>query len=136
GRVVRMIEDAPLSDTRIQNYAAMVGDRLVGPIFGLAGAAFLWSRDLARMTSILILDFATPIRVSAPTAILSAMTGALGQGLFIKGGRAMEQLARVDAVVFDKTGTLTLGEPHVTEVETFDAALSADDVLQWAASAE
>lgn len=136
GRVVRMIEDAPLSDTRIQNYAAMVGDRLVGPIFALAGAAFLWSRDLARMTSILILDFATPIRVSAPTTILSAMTGALGQGLFIKGGRAMEQLARVDAVVFDKTGTLTLGEPYVAEVETFDAAFSADDVLQWAASAE
>jgi Cu2+-exporting ATPase len=78
----------------------------------------------------------TGIRVSAPTTILSAMTGAAKQGIFIKGGKAMETLASVDAIVFDKTGTLTHGSPFVTDVLPTDAAFTADDVLRLAASAE
>jgi Cu2+-exporting ATPase len=48
----------------------------------------------------------------------------------------MENLADIDAIVFDKTGTLTHGSPFVTEVHPTDAALSAEEVLRWAASAE
>lgn len=136
GRVVEMIESAPLSDTRVSNYAAKVGDRLVPGIFALAGGVFLVSGDLGRLASILILDFVTGIRVSAPTTILSAMTGAAKQGIFIKGGKAMENLADVDAIVFDKTGTLTHGSPFVTEVLPTEATLTADEVLRWAAAAE
>jgi len=136
GRVVEMIENAPLSDTRVSNYAAKVGDRLVPAIFALAGGVFLFSADLSRMASILILDFVTGIRVSAPTTILSAMTGAAKQGIFIKGGKAMENLAEVDAIVFDKTGTLTIGSPMVTEILPTAAEFTGDEVLQWAASAE
>jgi Cu2+-exporting ATPase len=136
GRVVEMIEDAPLSDTRIQNYAARVGDRLVAPIFGLAGTSYLLTGDPLRAVSILILDFATGIRVSAPTTILSAMSGAARQGLFIKGGRALEKLAVVDAVVFDKTGTLTCGTPVLTALRSLDPALKPEELLRLAASAE
>lgn len=136
GRVAAMIEEAPLSDTRIANYAAKIGDRLVLPIFALAGASYLVTGSLIRMASILILDFATGIRVSAPTTVLSAMTGAARQGLFIKGGKAMEQLAVVDAFVFDKTGTLTQGCPVVTAVCALDNALTSDEVLCLAAGAE
>ncbi len=136
GRVVEMIENAPLSDTRVSNYAAKIGDRLVPAIFALAGGVFLFSGDLARLASILILDFVTGIRVSAPTTILSAMTGAAKQGIFIKGGKAMENLADVDAIVFDKTGTLTLGSPVVTEILPTVAELNGDQVLRWAAAAE
>ncbi len=136
GRVVEMIENAPLSDTRVSNYAAKVGDRLVPAIFALAGGVLLFSADLSRMASILILDFVTGIRVSAPTTILSAMTGAAKQGIFIKGGKAMENLAEVDAIVFDKTGTLTMGSPVVTEVLVTTRDYTGDEVLQWAASAE
>jgi heavy metal translocating P-type ATPase len=136
GQVVALIEDAPLSDTRVQNYAAMLGDRLVLPIFGLAGATYLFSGDPVRLAAVLILDFATGIRVSAPTAILSAMVGASRQGLFIKGGKAMEKLATVDAIVFDKTGTLTMGSPHVADVYSFDSSVTEDEVLRLAASAE
>ena len=136
GQVVEMIENAPLSDTRVSNYAAKVGDRLVPVIFALAGGVFFLSADLSRLASILILDFVTGIRVSAPTTILSAMTGAAKQGVFIKGGKAMETLAEIDAIVFDKTGTLTHGSPYVTEVFPTDPDLSSDDILRLAASAE
>jgi Cu2+-exporting ATPase len=136
GQVVAMIEDAPLSDTRIQNYAAKIGDRLVGPIFGLALATYLLGGDSLRVAGVLILDFASGIRVSAPVTILSAMTGAAKRGLFIKGGKAIEDLARVDAVIFDKTGTLTRGEPVITGAHALDPAFTEDEVLRLAASAE
>lgn len=136
GRVVQMIENAPLSDTRIQNYAAKIGDRLVGPIFGLALGSYLMGATSLRVAGILILDFASGIRVSAPITILSAMTGAAKQGVFIKGGKALENLERVDAVVFDKTGTLTRGEPIITAAYTLNAAFTSDDVVRLAACAE
>jgi Cu2+-exporting ATPase len=136
GRVVELIENAPLSDTRVQNHAERLGTRLVAPIFGLAGVTYLFTGDPVRVAAVLILDFATGIRISAPTTVLAAMTGAARQGLFIKGGKAMEQLARVDAVVFDKTGTLTRGEPSLQAVTPLASRLTPDELLRRAASAE
>jgi Cu2+-exporting ATPase len=137
GRVVELIENAPLSDTRAQSWAEKVGNRLVGPIFALAGVTYLVTTDLVRVAAIVILDFVSGLRVSAPTTVLSAMTGAARQALFIKGGRALEKLAEVNALVFDKTGTLTRGEPFVTAVEAVDAVpWCPDEVLRLAASAE
>ena len=72
GRVVEMIDNAPLGDTRIQNYAARDGDRLVAPIFALGGVTYLLTLDPARTAAVLILDFVTGIRVSAPTTESSA----------------------------------------------------------------
>ena len=83
----------------------------------------------------MIFDFATGIRVSAPTTVLATMTAAVQRDVLIKGGRAIEQLAQLDALVFDKTGTLTTGVARVTEVVPL-AGLSADELLSLAAAAE
>jgi hypothetical protein len=56
------------------------------------------------------------IRVAAPTAILASMAGAARQGVVIKSGRHIEQLAAMDTLTFDKTGTLTRGVPPVVDV--------------------
>ena len=68
------------------------------------------------MTSVLITDFGTGIRIAVPTAALAAMTVAAREGVLVKGGQFLERLAKVDAIVFDKTGTLTGGAPEVFEV--------------------
>jgi Cu+-exporting ATPase len=48
---------------------------------------------------------------------MAAKAGILAQG----GGEAFQRASQVTAVVFDKTGTLTMGEPTVTDSETFEA---------------
>ena len=91
---------------------------------GLPGAA-----------AVLVVDYGTGIRIAAPTTVLSAMTKAIRNGILIKGGRALENLAEVDAVVFDKTGTLTTGHPDVLEVVPLNSS-TVDEVLALAAAAE
>lgn len=136
GRIVQLMRDAPVHDTRIENYAGKLADRIVLPSFLLAGAVLVATRNPTRAASILITDFATGIRVSVPTAVLAAMTSAAQAGVVIRSGRAVEQLAGVDAVVFDKTGTITEGNPAVLDVHPVADDLSADEVLAIAATAD
>ena len=57
-------------------------------------------------------------------------------GVLIKGGTALESLAACDTFAFDKTGTLTEGRPQLRRAGRHWAALSEDEVLRLAASAE
>ena len=64
------------------------------------------------------------------------MTYAARNGVFIRSGRAIEVLAKIDTVVFDKTGTLTQGHAGVTAIKSLHAQLSESEVLSLAATAE
>jgi P-type Cu2+ transporter len=134
-QAVDLMRTAPIYETRTQNYASLMADRFVVPTFIASGALFLVTRNLTRALSLLIMDFATGIRVSAPTAVLASMQRAARRGVIIKSGASLERLAAVDAVVFDKTGTLTYGEPHVTKVIAVNG-LKEDEVLSLAAASE
>ncbi len=136
GQSIKLMQQAPVHDTRMENYAAKIAQKAVMPTLLLSGAVFAATRNPSRAASILTLDFATGIRVSVPTTVLAALTYAARRGVLIRSGRALEQLAEVDTIVFDKTGTLTLGEVTVFNVESLNPAATEQRVLELAASAE
>jgi Cu2+-exporting ATPase len=87
--------------------------------FFIVGQSALFALTLA-VTAVVIacpdaLGLATPTVVAVGTGI-GARTGIL-----IKNATALEQLARIQAIIFDKTGTLTEGAPNVTDVVVFAA---------------
>jgi cation-transporting P-type ATPase C len=136
-QIVRMVETAPVGETRIQNYAEHFADRLVAPAMLLSGGLYALSGDVNRLLSMMIVDFGTGIRVAAPTSVLSGMVYAASQGILIKGGNHMEQLAQVDTIVFDKTGTLTQGSPQILDVVSFsNRRFPAAKIIGLAAAAE
>jgi Cu2+-exporting ATPase len=135
-QIVRLVQEAPARDTRIQNYAEQWADALVPVSFMGAGATALFTGNLSQTAAILIIDYGTGIRVSAPTTVLAAMTKAARQGILIKGGRHLEKLAEVNAIVFDKTGTLTLGQPEIVRVIAYSRRFPSDQILELAAAAE
>jgi len=93
--------------------------------------------NVDRLTSMVIIDFGTGIRVAAPTSVLAAMTHAARQGILVKGGAHLEKLSRVDTVVFDKTGTLTRGEPRVFDLLAYEErSFPKSELLALAAAAE
>ncbi|QGM99107.1 heavy metal translocating P-type ATPase [Methylocystis parvus] len=136
GQIVRLIDSAPVGDTRMQNHAERLADRLVVPTLGVAMGASALSGDFSRFLSLVIVDYGTGIRVAAPTAVLSSMTRAAREGIIIKSGRHMEKLAEVDTVVFDKTGTLTRGNPEVIDIIGYQRHIPGDRLLGLAAAAE
>lgn len=135
-KIVQLIDAAPVGETRIQNYAEQFADRLVAPLLGVNVALLAVTGNVDRFMSMAIVDYGTGIRVAAPTSILSSMTRAARQGILIKSGRHVEQLATLQGIAFDKTGTLTCGHLAVLEVRMFCRTVGADRLLQLAAAAE
>lgn len=136
GQSIQLMENAPIHDTRMENYAAKLAQKAVVPTILLSGIVFAATRSPARAASVLTLDFATGIRVSVPTTVLAALTGAARRGVLIRSGRALEQLAAIDTIVFDKTGTLTLGKVAVKSVESLDPDTTPERIMAIAAAAE
>ena len=136
GRLAIALEDAIAANTRVSDLAKRLANAFVAPIFLLGGVVFAATGDLARLISILIIDFGTGIRIAVPTTVLTTMISGARQGVLFKRGRAVEELARVDTIVFDKTGTLTSGNPTVVRISTEDGRMSENEALRLAASAE
>jgi len=99
----------------------------------VAAGAWIWSGDPVRALAVMVVATPCPLILAAPVAIVSGISRAARHGIIIKGGGALETLARATELVLDKTGTVTMGAPVVTDVETFGDA-TPDAVLQLAAS--
>jgi Cu2+-exporting ATPase len=136
GQIAHLVESAPLGDTRMQNHAELLADRLVLPTLGLAAGTAALTRDFGRFLSLVIVDYGTGIRVAAPTSVLSSMTHAARAGIVIKSGGHMEKLAKADTIVFDKTGTLTHGVPAIVDVIGYVDHITPGHLLGLAAAAE
>lgn len=136
GQIAHLVDSAPIGDTRMQNHAELFADRLVVPTLALATGSAAVTADFNRFLSLVIVDYGTGIRVSAPTSVLSSITHAARAGIIIKSGGHMERLAHADTVVFDKTGTLTQGVPAVMDVIAFTDAITPGHLLGLAAAAE
>ncbi|ABA20616.1 Cd/Co/Hg/Pb/Zn-translocating P-type ATPase [Trichormus variabilis ATCC 29413] len=136
GASIELVQQAPVHDTRMGNYAADIADQAILPSLIFAGLVFAATRNPARAASILTLDFVTGIRVSLPTTFLAALHHATRHGVLIRSGRALEKLAQVDTLVFDKTGTLTKGDIEVVEVEIIADRITTHRLIALAAAAE
>ena len=106
---------------------------LPAPPAFLAGSS--WRTWLYRALLFLVVSCPCALVISVPLTFFCGVGGASKQGVLVKGGTALEALARTDTVVLDKTGTLTEGVFSVTEVLPAEGE-SAERVLELAACAE
>jgi Zn2+/Cd2+-exporting ATPase len=98
----------------------------------LGGDASTW---IYRALALLIVACPCSLVISIPVAVVSAVGRAARDGVLIKGGQALEDLARVRTVALDKTGTLTYGRPSLAAVVALDGLADAD-ALSLAAAVE
>ncbi len=99
----------------------------------IAGLAWLISGDPIRALAVLVIATPCPLILAAPVAIVSGISRGAARGIIVKGGGALETLARATILVLDKTGTVTGGSPVITDVETFGRH-NPDEILRLAAS--
>lgn len=85
--------------------------------------------------AVLVVACPCALILATPAAIMAALARLAGTGVLIKSGKAIERLAKVNALAIDKTGTLTEGKLTVRELHVL-AEISGDELLSIAASAE
>ncbi|MCQ4160324.1 heavy metal translocating P-type ATPase [Roseomonas sp. GC11] len=99
----------------------------------VAGGAWALSGDPRRALAVLVVATPCPLILAAPVALVAGIGRAARRGIVVKGGGALERLARIRTVVFDKTGTLTPGRPRLATLDA-DPALGREAALRLAAA--
>ena len=131
--IVRLVEAAQRSRAPMSRLADRYAMVFLVATIALAGAAWLWSGDPIRAVAVLVVATPCPLILAVPVAIVSGLSRAAKQGILIKGGKALETLAQVRALVIDKTGTLTHGRAKIVSTRVTSDILP-DELLRLAAS--
>ena len=131
--IVRLVEQAQQSRAPMVRLADRFAIVFLVVTVGIAGGAWILTGDPIRAVAVLVVATPCPLILAVPVALVAGLSRAARQGILIKGGKALEALARVKAVVVDKTGTLTEGKARLSAIVTA-SDLSEDEVLRLAAS--
>lgn len=118
-RVVRMIEESGKLKSTVEDKASRMADKLVPYTLGGTVLTYLLTRNVAKMLSVMMVDFSCALKLAIPLAVLSAMRESNSYRISVKGGRFLEAVATADTIVFDKTGTLTYAVPTIAQIVTF-----------------
>src|SRR5579871_1107839 len=129
-RLVRQAQDSKAPLVRLADRYAIL---FLPVTLAVAGAAWLISGDPVRALAVLVVATPCPLILAAPVAIVAGISRAARRGIIVKGGGALETIARGKTLVLDKTGTVTAGSPALTNVECF-GAYGPDELLRLAAS--
>ncbi|MFB9865822.1 heavy metal translocating P-type ATPase [Vreelandella sulfidaeris] len=144
-RVIKLVEEAQASKAPVARFIdrfaffympAVVGVALLVAIVPPLVSPMVWSESIYRALALLLIACPCALVISTPAAIAAGLSVGARHGLLMKGGAVLEQLGKLKRVALDKTGTLTAGTPAVTDVESFAADASADEVVRLAAALE
>lgn len=134
-KIVQMIEESEKLKSNTEAKAYRLADSLVPYSLAGFGLTYLFTRNVTKALSFLMVDYSCAMKLSMPLSVLSAIREAREYGISIKGGKFMEAVAEADTIVFDKTGTLTYAAPKLMEVITFGGE-DPDEMLRVAACLE
>jgi P-type Cu+ transporter len=133
-RIASAVEDALALPARAERAADRVARWLLPAVVTTAAVVFAgWGAargfEQGAVNAMAVLLVACPCAMGF--AIPLTLSGALGalarRGIFLRGGDALERLARVDVAALDKTGTLTRSDARLVD-SAFDAAAPYDAV--------
>src|SRR5574341_383184 len=151
-QIVKLVQMAQNSKAPSQRLADRAAQWLVAAavVFGLAtffgwyffgGTAIpagmdktVWALTLA--ITVVVIACPDALGLATPTAVMVGTGLGAQNGILYKNATALEQAARLQAIIFDKTGTLTEGKPQVVEIVAAGNPLTESELLRLVASAE
>lgn len=133
--IVDMIENGENLKAGVQSRAEKTANSIVPYTLGLSALTYLFTGNITKALSVLMVDYSCAIKLATPISVISAMREASGYGFVVKGGKYLENFSNADTIVFDKTGTLTNACPVVEKVIPF-GEYTEDEVLKISACLE
>lgn len=122
-KIIQLVDEAQNTPSKTASFLDKIENvyvkivLLIVPLMILIPYFFFgWSWDESFYRGMVLLVVASPCALvaSATPATLSAISNGAKNGVLVKGGMYLENLADLKAIAFDKTGTLTRGVPTVT----------------------
>lgn len=153
-RMVRLVGEAQASRGVRQSIADGVAAYFTTFIIILASVMFMIWYSLAKhgkvdtqgwapfpfalrfAITVLVISCPCAISLAVPTAVMVSTTKGSQVGILFKGGRALEALEEVDAVVFDKTGTLTTAQLGIAGIFMPPNDMNETKLWEYVAAAE
>lgn len=121
GQILREVERSASRRAPIVRTADKLAGRFVAAVLVLA-ALTLWrwvaidpTRAVDNAIALMIATCPCALALATPLAITVAIGRAARRGILVKGGDALESLARPGTMVLDKTGTLTEGRTMLSQ---------------------
>ena len=87
---------------------------ILPPLFGWLDTKEAFRRGIV----VLVVGSPCALVASITPAMLASLSNAARKRILVKGGKTLEDMIGIKAVVFDKTGTLTTGVPKVVNIMT------------------
>ena len=129
GQVIRLLADAQRHRSPLERTADRYARLFLPAVLTVAALVFLATNgpalwrwigtgagpeiDLMPALAVLVVACPCALVLATPAAVLAATARLARRGVLVKGGAAIEGLARVNTIAFDKTGTLTEGKPEL-----------------------
>ncbi|SRX55050.1 cation-translocating P-type ATPase [Aequorivita sp. CIP111184] len=135
-RIITLVEEAESQQAPIEKLTDKVAAYLIPVVFIFVGAVYFFTRDVKLVIALLIFTSPAELGLATPLVTIAAIARAAREGILVKGGRFLEELAKVTTIIFDKTGTLTVGSPTVNQISVIDDNYTEEEVLRLAAVAD
>lgn len=135
-RIISLVEEAESKQAPIEKFTDKVASWLIPVVFIFVGAVYVFTLDVKLIIALLIFTSPAELGLATPLVTIAAIARAAREGILIKGGLFLEELAKVTTIVFDKTGTLTVGSPTVNKVEIIDNGFNENQIIQLAAAVD
>ena len=127
-RIIELVKSAQHSKPQIQKLGDKISAIFVPVVLSISFLTFLYyfifsdssvSKALMNSVAVLVISCPCAMGLATPTAVMVGLGRAARNGILIKGGSTIEELAKIKTFVFDKTGTLTTGNFKIKKVTCF-----------------
>ena len=131
-KLIRLVESSKAENSKIVRTADAWATLIVVIAFIAAILTYLFTFEITRSVTILVVFCPCALVLATPTAIMASIGNLTRYGILVKDGESLEELARVSEITFDKTGTLTYGIPRIVNV----ISENPDEMMHLLASLE
>jgi Cd2+/Zn2+-exporting ATPase len=133
-KIIELVEEAQETKAKTQKFMERFAAYYTPGILIFSVIVGLITLNAHLALTFLVIACPGALVISVPVSIVAGIGNGAKNGILIKGGDKMENLAQINTLVFDKTGTLTKGKPEVTDIKPY--GISEKELLKLAAEVE
>ena len=131
-QIIDLMKHAQSAKPKIQKLGDQVAAIFVPVVVSIAVLTFIlafYSFDLSFQKSmlnaiaVLVISCPCAMGLATPTAVMVGLGRAAKNGILIKGGNTLEEIAKIKYMVFDKTGTLTTGNFKIKKIDAINTSI-------------